>query len=327
MQWHKFTALHTVHRIMWIIHQCISETKSPMRPQYWKRSDMSMGLLLSISFVLIIHLRKHISTYRPILFCDIQQSWPWEIVVEVVLKHVVLRETPEVAVLDLVEVFKSGSSEGWHLWYLYNTKVIEIMLREYLIGHIRLGYLLIFSFVSEHLLVIGLQIYVHLILISIPPYYYLLHLFNFGWFINIDSHNLSSIVFFVRLFWYYLPHTFNIHLWCFWVMVHCMILNFLWISPRVLKSLLILRSNYLDVVSRLKELLELLLWGLSMHFICLESDGRWWYYELSYCNLQWQMHLPRDLGIFLIGFSCSPFKFNNYCRCWEIVIKERTFRN
>lgn len=75
---------------------------------------MSMQFFFSIILILIVHLGEDVSANRAVLFCYIKKGRPRKVMVEIVLEHVVLGKTPEIAVLDLVEVVEAGSSECWH---------------------------------------------------------------------------------------------------------------------------------------------------------------------------------------------------------------------
>lgn len=83
-----------------------------MSPQDRKRGDMSC---LFCCLLVIIHLRQHIPTNLSILFRNMKQFRPCEVVVEIVVEVIILGETPQVAVLHLVKIGQFGSSYGWHL--------------------------------------------------------------------------------------------------------------------------------------------------------------------------------------------------------------------
>lgn len=105
-----------------------------MGSKYWQWSNMAMSIRIFLWFRLVIHFGKYISTDFSIFLSNIEQRWPWKIMIEIILEHIIFWQAPKITVLNLMKILKSSSSNCWHLLILWilNNKIIEVNNHFYL---------------------------------------------------------------------------------------------------------------------------------------------------------------------------------------------------
>jgi hypothetical protein len=112
MQGYIIALLRQLHGVMCVIHEFVGEAESAVGAEDGEGGDVGH---LRLPIGLIVHLGEDVSDDLSILLGDVEEFGPGEVVVEIVVEVVVLRQAPQVAVLHLVQVADLRATDRWHL--------------------------------------------------------------------------------------------------------------------------------------------------------------------------------------------------------------------
>ena len=88
------------------VHEFLGQAQSAVSSEHWEGSDVCFSLIV---LGLIVHLGEYVAADLSIFLGDVEELWPREVVIEVVVEVVVFGEAPQVAALHFVQVWQSGS--------------------------------------------------------------------------------------------------------------------------------------------------------------------------------------------------------------------------
>ena len=111
MQWHIIAFLGQFNSVMGKVHEFLGQAQPAVSSEHWEGSDVCFSL---IALGLIVHLGEYVAADLSVFLGDVEQLWPREVVIEVVVEVVVFGEAPQVAALHFVQVWQSGSPQSRH---------------------------------------------------------------------------------------------------------------------------------------------------------------------------------------------------------------------
>ena len=93
------------------LHQFVAQSQFPEGPQDRNAGNVAVGQAVGLLF----DLGKHIADHFPSHFGQVNNLWPGQIMVEIILKRVVFRQVLEVAMLNGLQVLDGGTANRDHL--------------------------------------------------------------------------------------------------------------------------------------------------------------------------------------------------------------------